>query len=265
MNGLIFKTYLADMMEILGINERRLRDLNKSYKNDYIRIINYHHVPAACRNIFEEQVKWYYSEFENVTRDKLESFLESGYIFRDKPGLAITFDDGFADNYEMSFPILNKYGFTGWYFVSSSLVDTRGYMTAAQLKTMAEGGHIIGNHTYSHHRMEITDSQELLKREIQTSKEQLEKMLGRKVEAFAWCGGEECHYTKAASDWIKRSGYRYSMMTNSQPVLHDTSRQQLQRTNIDAGWKMSLVRFQLSGAIDKRFEKKRIRVNERIQ
>lgn len=261
MNKFVMKNILAGICNISGLSDSGLRRLDKKYRNDYIRIINYHDVAEQNAPNFEKHLDWYQKRFENVDYIKLKKFLCGEYHFKSKPGLAITFDDGFEDNYRTALPLLSKYKFTGWFFVSAGLVGKKNYMSVQQIKKLIRKKHVIGDHTATHHRMTESDSDSVLKKEIYDSKLDLETMLNTSIEIFCWCGGEEEHYTKQAADWIRKSGYRYAMMTNSEPVFHHSNSFQLQRTNINSSWNLSLVKFQLSGFMDERFKEKRERVN----
>jgi len=69
----------------------------------------------------------------------------------EKPVL-LTFDDGYLDNYENAFPILQEFGFTGTFFIITELADqgAEGYANWEQLEEMAAAGMRIESHTKSH-------------------------------------------------------------------------------------------------------------------
>ncbi|GGU99223.1 hypothetical protein GCM10010182_15190 [Actinomadura cremea] len=71
---------------------------------------------------------------------------------RADPGtiVSLTFDDGVQDQYDGARPILDAHGMDGTFYVNSARVDAPGYMSLAQLGTLASGGHEIGGHTISH-------------------------------------------------------------------------------------------------------------------
>lgn len=264
------KCMMAKTYDFFGINSFRIKLLNKKYQNDYIRVINYHHSPAEDSKQFVKQIGWFAENFEICGLDKLREFLNGETHFSGKPGLIITFDDGYLDNYQVAHKYLSSNKIPAVYMVSAGLVGrttTRdgieaSYISAEDLKKMIEEGASIGCHTFSHHRMCIDDSEEVLRHEIVEAKNELEQMIGIPVTVFCWCGGEEETYTKSASDLIRSSGYEYGFMTNSAPIVNDCDTFQLDRSNIEASWPLSLVRFQLSGVIDKRLKEKRRRVHE---
>jgi peptidoglycan/xylan/chitin deacetylase (PgdA/CDA1 family) len=62
--------------------------------------------------------------------------------------IVIMFDDGYADNYLVAFPILESYGFRATFSVVAS--GGSSMMTSQQLATMVQAGMEIGNHTLNH-------------------------------------------------------------------------------------------------------------------
>ena len=261
----LFKRIIAKILDVLGINMLMLRNLNRQYHNNYIRIINYHDTPKKVAANFEKQLQWYHNNFENVTWDKLIDFLNGNYTFTDKPGIMLTFDDGLDANAYVAAPLLERYGFNGVFFISSDLVSKEGYMSWDEVQSLQKKGHHIGCHTATHHRMESTDTPEVLQHEIVDSKKRLEQKLDCEIDSFCWCGGEEEHYTEQAAEVIRRARYQYSFMTNSCPVIPECDRLQLERSNVDAAWSTALMRFQIAGWIDRRLNAKRIRVEAKTK
>jgi peptidoglycan/xylan/chitin deacetylase (PgdA/CDA1 family) len=64
--------------------------------------------------------------------------------------LALTFDDGYRDNYTNVFPVLRRYGFTATFFVITGKVGRQGYMSWAELREMSAAGMLIESHTVTH-------------------------------------------------------------------------------------------------------------------
>lgn len=262
MIGLAIKKRIAQVFDAAGICDILLSLLNMNLNNNYVRIINYHHILNENTGNFEKHLQWYTNHFEDCDYKKLVNFLQKKYVFKDKPGIMITFDDGFADSYSNAYPLLQKHEFTGYYFVSTGLIGQNGYMNRDQLKKMIKNNHIVGCHTYTHHRMDIKDSNATLHREIVQAKTELESVLDNSIDLFCWVGGEENTYTKNAAAQIRNCGYKYAVMTNSEPVLQNTDAYQMQRTNINDDWDLSLVKFQLSGIIDLKYKSKRERIKK---
>ena len=263
--GFWIKVIIAWLLNTFRITDLSLRGLNQKYENQYIRIVNYHDTKKENIHTFERHLRWYRKHFDNVDYRSFKNFLESGKLRAERPGIMLTFDDGLKGNYEVAKRLLKEYGFTGYFMCSSELIGTGGYMTETELKELINDGNVVGSHTATHHRMRETDEIKVLDYEIREAKLRLQDKLEiDNVEIFCWCGGEEKHYTKAAFDKIIESGYKYGFMTNSAPVFWGEDHYMIQRINVEDSWPVFLMKFQISGIMDKRMEKKRIRIANRM-
>ena len=251
------KEVIAKFCDQAGINDWMLHRLNRKTYNNYIRVINYHEIYLKDKRQFESHLRFYSENFSNCNYKTFEAFLRAEYSFMDKPGIMLTFDDGFIDNYENAAPLLEKYGFTGYFMVSSGLIGKKKYMSVDELMDLKKKGHVIGCHTHSHHRMSNTDSQDILNKEITKSKEILQGMIHDEVNIFCWCFGDKGSYVNSAYKTIVKSGYKYAFMTDSYPIYQRCNPRHIQRTNIQTYWDMSTVKFQLCGFMDWWFMKKR--------
>ncbi|MBV9214590.1 MAG: polysaccharide deacetylase family protein [Acidobacteria bacterium] len=229
--------------------------LQRRLYGGYVRAINYHAVAYDDGTNFEEQLKLFAGQFRSVSKTELGALIDNGEIMSGRPGLIVSFDDGDASHFEVAAPLLEKYGFTGWFFVPSK---ERG-LTDEHLRELAER-HVIGSHTRTHCRLNENVPIENMTEEISGSKTDLENVIGREVDVFAWVGGEEGSYSREAARLI-HDNYRFSFMTNSAVITIKTDPYHLQRTNIEADQPLWLVRFQISGLLDVFYYFKRRRVN----
>lgn len=76
---------------------------------------------------------------------------DGGY---NKPAVIFGFDDNIDDVYDEAYPVMSPLGFKGTAYIISSLVDTAGYCTLAELQTMYDAGWDMSNHTDTHQSME---------------------------------------------------------------------------------------------------------------
>lgn len=275
MNLNSIKQFAAQFFDVFGINSFG-HFIQRKTLFPFIRAVNYHDVPQNLADNFERQLQFYSKRFVNVNREILSDFLESGKWNYDKPGLIISFDDGLRSHYEVAARSLEKYDFTGWFFVPSRwIADSRTdiepeeisdllpadeCLTLEQLKYL-DKNHVVGCHTRTHIRLSKELSAEKLQTEILTAQSNLEEMLGHKVDIFCWVGGEEFTYSREAAELIKQN-YNLSFMTNTAVIRENTNALQLQRSNIEADNSLPLVNFQISGLMDLMYYPKRKRVNE---
>ena len=66
--------------------------------------------------------------------------------------VVLTFDDGYLDNYENAYPILQAFGFVGTFFIPTEFIDNgrSGYMNWAMIEEMAAAGHRFEPHSRTH-------------------------------------------------------------------------------------------------------------------
>ena len=261
--GFKIKKIIAFMLNMLGILDLLINLEDKKLRKRYVRIINYHNNHSYSTRNFEKQVMWLKKYYENISYNMFKDIVEKKQMFNmERPGVMMTFDDGLEGNYLFGRYIMNKHRMTGYYLVSSDLIGKEGYMSEEQIRTLLAEGHVIGCHTSTHHRMNKNDSIATLRHEIIDSKRKLEEICAREIEIFCWCGGEENTYTVEAARMIKKAGYKYGFMTNSYPLTSDTDRYHIQRINVEDDWPVYLMKFQISGIMDWKFKRKRMRVNK---
>ncbi len=118
-------------------------------------------------------------------------------------GVALTFDDGYTDNYTVVFPLLRRYGFTGAFFVVTSSVGTPGHLTVAQIQTMARAGMEIESH--GQHHVDFTQfSLSTARGELSRSREIIAGWTGQPVTFFAYPAGR---YSPALQRLLADLGY----------------------------------------------------------
>jgi peptidoglycan/xylan/chitin deacetylase (PgdA/CDA1 family) len=87
----------------------------------------------------------------------------------------------------------------------------RALLSAAQLRLLAEEGLTIGSHTCTHVRLPEVPPDEA-RREIASSKDELESMIGREVRHFAYPYGL---FSEAVREMVVSAGYHSACSTRS--------------------------------------------------
>src|SRR5262245_51829903 len=87
-----------------------------------LRAVNYHRTPAHRAADLRRHLEFFRRHYANVGPAELEAFLSSGAWAQGRPGLILTFDDGYRDNAIVAAPLLEEFGFTGWFMIPSDLV-----------------------------------------------------------------------------------------------------------------------------------------------
>ncbi|MEM3434360.1 MAG: polysaccharide deacetylase family protein, partial [Candidatus Methanomethyliaceae archaeon] len=180
---------------------------------------------SATPELFEKHLLWLREHCELIR------MCEALQVARNvdasgSPRVAITFDDGYADNYEYAFPLLYKYEIPATFFLTAGLVnrdpavverfqrlrrapyDDIRPLTWTQVREMCQGGMDIGSHTYSHPNLARLDGVNA-REELQRSKAIIEESIGQAVTAVAYPFGKpRRHFTAVTMKIAADLGYQ---------------------------------------------------------
>lgn len=175
-------------------------------------ILMYHHMGSIERpsrtylepELFEKQLAYCAeSGFSVVDLAGLVEDIRGG---RATPvnSIAITFDDGWYDNYTRAFPILQRRGISATVFLVSGRIGLEGYLGWKEIREMRRAGIRFGAHTVSHPRLtELSLSD--MRNEIGDCKKALEDGLEEEVPLFCYPYG---FFNGAVRDLVEEAGYR---------------------------------------------------------
>jgi peptidoglycan/xylan/chitin deacetylase (PgdA/CDA1 family) len=279
------KVALSNCVVVTGIDRVLLGLQRFVNRNGHVRAVNYHAVPQWHAESFRRQLEWYRKNFSSVGLDDLDALFATSTWKKDKPGLIVSFDDGRRDNVDVALPLLEEYGFIGWFFIPVGFVEAppreqftfaqtqrifrlpqdekadRLAMTWDEIRDLDRRGHVVSCHTWTHCRLNESVPGDQQEREIAGAKSKIEQEIGRNVAAFGWVGGEESSFSAAAAHRVADAGFRYGFMNANAVITPKTNPLQLQRTNVEAVWPIEVVRFQLCGLMDAYSWRKRRRVD----
>lgn len=91
--------------------------------------------PSLCvpLSAFEHQMRFVREHYTPVSLDQILEAIQGGRPF--PPGaVAITFDDGYRDNYSQALPILQKYRLPATFYITAGCVDTRDTLWTSKLR-----------------------------------------------------------------------------------------------------------------------------------
>ncbi len=137
-----------------------------------------------------------------------------GYIRDKKPlkakTIAITFDDGYKNNYTDAYPALKRYNLPTTIFVIVDNVGKEGFLNWNDIKEMSLNNITIGSHTLKHAYLTSLDFKSL-DNELMLSKRILEEKIGKRVSVMSYpLGG----FNEAVKEAVKRAGYIGACATN---------------------------------------------------
>lgn len=142
--------------------------------------------------------------------------------------VAITFDDGYADNFP-AFEALCSRGMTAsWFVVTKHIGGVSGWtnqgalrlpmLSKEQLLEMQDSGMEIGAHSRTHARLTELDIADL-RDEVTGSREDLGHVLGRPIDSFAYPYGS---FNEQVVQTVGEAGYKIACTTRSGAALNHT-------------------------------------------
>lgn len=195
------------------------------HKLDWLPILIYHRVTdevgglCVAPIVFEQHLDYLKKQgYVGVCLNQIADALEGKSVLP-KRAVAITFDDGYLDNYSQAWPLLQKYGYNATIFLISNFVglDNRfdrvkptssvPLMNESQIKEMAAGGIEFGSHTANHKALTELAEQER-QSELEDSRKALGVLLNKEVSSFAYPYSrvdENCEFA------VQAAGYRVAV------------------------------------------------------
>jgi peptidoglycan/xylan/chitin deacetylase (PgdA/CDA1 family) len=168
--------------------------------------------------MFERHCRFFRRHFSVVPLREIVKKLERGQPLNGE--LAITFDDGYRDNFEMAAPVLEKLSLPATFFVVTQMIGTDSvpwwdrernarhpWMTWDQVRELQGKGFDIGAHTRTHADLGRISGAEA-EREIVGGRFELEREIGAPVDLFAYPYGRANQLTDANRELVKASGFR---------------------------------------------------------
>lgn len=149
----------------------------------------------------------------DVSTDKFEEHLALSSLCGRCGEMApvFTFDDGHLSNYTHAFPLLEKHGVRGTFFLVGGFLGVgTNYMTWRQAREMAAAGHRLQSHGWSH-RLLTTCKPKQLDEELMRSKRELEDRLGIAVDSLSMPGGR---WDMRVLEQAARAGYQFVFHSN---------------------------------------------------
>jgi peptidoglycan/xylan/chitin deacetylase (PgdA/CDA1 family) len=174
---------------------------------------------------FENQMQYLSKVYNPISLEKMAQHIQNGTSLPSK-AVAVTFDDGYRDNYENAYPILKKYDIPGTFFLITDYIGTgeipawdKGYYIAEkilmlsweQVREMSDNGISFGSHTLTHPFL-TKISRKQVQKEIHFSKDIIEQRIGKPVTSFAYPSGD---FDSDIKEIVKKTGYSAAVSTIS--------------------------------------------------
>jgi peptidoglycan/xylan/chitin deacetylase (PgdA/CDA1 family) len=254
------KTMLGRAADMTGICARRFGSVTT--------IVAFHRVNDAlpedgltCSPAkFESFCRFFREHFRVVSLSELVTGARAG---RDMAGaLAITFDDGYLDNYEVAAPILSKLGLPATFFVTTGFVGSaivapwdqglvvpQRWMSWNQVRSLVSQGFEIGCHSDTH--LDLGEaSAEVARADLRASQVKIHDELGTEARLFAYPFGGPQHLSESSRQLIRELGFECCVSCHGGTNPPTPNPYELKRIGI-AEWFSNPYQFALELALGK--------------
>lgn len=210
--------------------DQRASELEQLFaSHPVIRAVNFHNTSRAQAAHYERQLAEYSKRFSSVNQDELEEYLNTGRWNKPKPGLIISVFEGYRNSFDVLTPLIEKYGFIGWYWVITGFINTpvpeqRTYADHHDIDMLTheypdgryamnwdeirrlDKKHVIACHTRSHTLLSKLEP-EVQRQEVIGSQEDFRKNLGHTVRGFVSLTGPAYGENREIDKLIDAAGY----------------------------------------------------------
>jgi peptidoglycan/xylan/chitin deacetylase (PgdA/CDA1 family) len=179
---------------------------------------------------FEEELRYLVDNgFHTVSLADVYLAMAGEKSLPTKP-VALTFDDGGLDNYEVAFPMLKRYGVNATFFIITGSVGREGQMGWDQLREMAAQGMSIQSHSVSHPDLTAV-SDKRLQSELTDSRAAITEALGELGYVLCYPSGA---YDERVIEAAKAAGYVMGVVTDQGKVLDPGAVFEIRRSRVQA-------------------------------
>lgn len=227
------------------------------------RIVYYHRIDdedhRSCVTPTAFAAQMHFLRHEGWQPIALEALTDAlaGQTALPERSVAITFDDGFADNFSAGLPVLLRHEIPATVFLTAGFIgtsdlpvlrDRRGLtpLSWPQVREMASHGIEIGAHTLSHPELP-TLGNAALDDEIRGSRRLIEEQLGSAIQGFCYPRGR---YDERVVEAVRRAGFAWACSTRPGSLSPTTPLFELPRTFIARDDSLADFRLKLEGGFD---------------
>jgi peptidoglycan/xylan/chitin deacetylase (PgdA/CDA1 family)/folate-dependent phosphoribosylglycinamide formyltransferase PurN len=230
-----------------------------------IVILLYHRVSDELRDSLTVGIEKFDAQMEWISRrHPVVSIADiiHGRVPRNtlRPVIAVTFDDGYLDNYENAVPILLRHQVPAGFFVSTGKIGrTEGFphdltrlgkplptMSWENLRHMRDLGFVVGSHTVTHLDCGSADL-DTVRRELIESRDALKQNLGLDEVIFAYPFGGRSNMNAAALRLVRELGYAGCLSAYGGHIGGQIDPYNVERVGIGSNFTMLAFRAALEG------------------
>lgn len=186
---------------------------------------------SVTTKTFDRQMKYLKTHFDVASLDTLIDNIKKKTRTK-TDSVAITFDDGYKDNYSNAYFILKKCKLPATIFlITGEIGKNDDMLNADEIHKMENERITFGSHTVNHQVLSKV-SEEIATKEIVNSRLDLEEIINKKVKFFAYPKGKRYHFNEVIKAFVKNTGYKAAFTTENGQINEESDLFELKRIGI---------------------------------
>jgi peptidoglycan/xylan/chitin deacetylase (PgdA/CDA1 family) len=232
-----------------------------------LRILTYHRVndnhPGDRLSVhplsFEAQMAYLAENYAVVPLSDAIDELRAESLSHHR-AVAVTFDDGYRDNFDIALPIMERNGVSATFFLVSELIgssrriarydpccDSDQNLDWSQVRELAARGHTLGGHGRTHRELPSLTREEA-RREIEGCRTDIERKSGHRPRIFCYPRGSE---SPSVRELVASAGYDASCTVYPGANRFGCDFLALRRTEISGADDLEDFQLKLEGRFDR--------------
>ncbi len=199
----------------------------------YQRTLHYHNTPKLNEKLYEKQLDYMNEHYKTVCPEEVKNYL-GGAARGERPSIVIGVFDGYRNNYDVLWRLLEERGMKAWYLLVTDFLDApaarqEGVLLPYRMQWMpgeyADGryamdweeaariseNHVIVNHSATHYPLTDKTPEDTIQYEVVHAHERIVEKLGKKPDVFSWLWGAWLGVNPAADSVLKSLGYHFQI------------------------------------------------------
>ena len=226
------------------------------YKNKNIHILTYHEIVDSVKDEYSVSIKDFFNQMNYLKINgywtlKIKDVLNNSANIDIKKASIITFDDGYKSQINVASKMLNEFGYSAIFFVTTRFIQNGNnkYMSWSDIRELISRGFEVGLHSHNHNilsRLSLED----LREDIKECKNIFERNTGFVPYMYALPYGKKNSFSDIIINELKENGFTFIFTQINGPIVLKTDCYSIPRNNVPGYCSLKMYRDILNGKYD---------------
>jgi len=163
---------------------------------------------------YKHEINEFYNNLNAIMKANIPvTLVDSINLYLPDVFLMLTFDDGGKSAMFIA-DTIEKYNWRGHFFITTSMIDSKNFLSKREIKELHQRGHIIGSHSHTHPDIFYNLSYKDMLKEWEISRDILSEIIDDRVYCASIPGGEMNFNSQVSAH---EAGFKF--LFTSEPTL----------------------------------------------